>query len=91
MRREKRSRMANEVVTTEASTILSCGGIDGQMDHVWQTDPRHDHLIVAGLARHERRVVLGPYPRPIVMDRPVTIIFLFYKNRIYICTIYIKY
>jgi hypothetical protein len=32
--REKRSRMANEVVATEAGPSLSCGGIDGQMGRV---------------------------------------------------------
>jgi hypothetical protein len=40
--REKRSRMENEVVATEAGTIIIVGGIDGQMDRVWRTGPRHD-------------------------------------------------
>jgi hypothetical protein len=43
------------------------------------------HLIVHGLARHDRRVVLGPWHRPVVLIRPGTIIFfLFYKTCIYI-------
>ena len=48
------------------------------------------HLIVPGPTRHERRAVLGTYPRLIVLARPDTI-FLFFKKHIHICTIYIQY
>ena len=50
--REKRSRMANEVVATEARTMAK-----------WavSVEPARGttHLIVHGPTRHERRVVLG--------------------------------
>jgi hypothetical protein len=39
------------------------------------------HLIEYGPARHERRAMLGPQPRPIVLAWLDTIIFfLFYKK-----------
>jgi hypothetical protein len=48
------------------------------------------YLIVSGPARHERRNVLGPLPRLVVLARPDTIIYFYFtKNRIYICIIYI--
>jgi hypothetical protein len=34
--------MASEVVATEARTIIMCGGIDGQMGHVWRAGSNHD-------------------------------------------------
>jgi hypothetical protein len=45
-------------------------------------EPARDtiHLIVPRPTRHEHRAVLGPYPRPVVLDRPDTIIFKFYKK-----------
>jgi hypothetical protein len=49
------------------------------------------YLIVPRPTRHERRAVLGPYSRPVVLVWPNTIIFYFTKNHIYICTIYIQY
>jgi hypothetical protein len=50
--REKRSRMTNEVVATEARTIII----------VWMSgEPARDtaHLIVPVPTQHERRAVLG--------------------------------
>jgi hypothetical protein len=41
------------------------------------------HLIVPGPARHERRSVLGPQPRPVVLVRPDTIIFFILKKIVY--------
>jgi hypothetical protein len=72
--REKRSRMANEVVATEAGPSLSCGGIDGQMGRVWRAGPRHDpfNSVWANLAR----VSCSAW----AVARPSMIIFLFYKK-----------
>jgi hypothetical protein len=39
------------------------------------------HLIVSGPTRHERRAVLGPYSRTVVLSRHDY--FLFYKKHIY--------
>ena len=59
-RREKRSRMPNEVVATEARTSLLCGVIDAKM--VVSDEPVRDttHLIVLGPTRHKHHTVLGP-------------------------------
>jgi hypothetical protein len=49
------------------------------------------HLIVPGPARHNHRVVFGPYPRTALLIHPTRLYFLFYKTHIYMCTIYIQY
>jgi hypothetical protein len=53
MRGEKRSRMANEVVATEARTMAKW---------VVSVEPARGttHLIMSGPTWHERRAVLGP-------------------------------
>jgi hypothetical protein len=49
------------------------------------------HLIVSGPARQERRAVLGPYHRPVVLACRGTIIFFYFKKIEYTDTIYIQY
>jgi hypothetical protein len=40
--REKRSKITNEVATTEAMTIIIVRGIDGQIGRVWRAGLGHD-------------------------------------------------
>jgi hypothetical protein len=84
--REKRSRMANEVVATEGGPSLSCGGIYDQMGRVWRAGPRHDPFNSAWA--NPARASCSTWA--VASARPGTIIF-FKKNHIYICTIYIQY
>jgi hypothetical protein len=71
---------------------LSCGGIDGQMSRVWRVGLKHGPFNSAWASptwascrawavASARSAVLAWHDY----------IFLFYKNRIHICTIYIQY
>jgi hypothetical protein len=98
--------MANEVAATEARTIIIVQRYRWP-NELWLAgwSRARPHLIVPGPARHERRVMLGTQPQPVVLTRlgftqclpPFfhqvlgSIFFYFTKKRIYICTIYIQY
>jgi hypothetical protein len=41
------------------------------------------HLVVPGSTRHERRVVFGPYPPPVVLTRPQHDYFFILQKIIY--------
>jgi hypothetical protein len=90
MRRDKTSRMANEVVATEARTIIIVS-LDGQIGRVWRVGPRHDPF--NSVWTNPARAPCGAWA--VTSVRSVGLArhdyFYYTKIHIYTCTIYIKY